>query len=140
VWPTNEQFGQAIKGRALYGVSITKYLLREYDRNLGGDQPDNPHWIEHILPENPSPAWSDSFTKEQHRDTKDLLANLLPATKEMNIGVSNKAYEVKRKSYEADSVFKSTRKFAQTTRDWTPKALHKRSEELASWALNRWPY
>lgn len=138
-WPDDETFELSIRTRSLYGVSITPYLLREYDRSLGGDQPDVPHWIEHILPENPSPTWFEVFTREQHRDTKDLLANLLPISKEMNISLSNRPYSVKRQTYDADSMFKSARKFAEDYGEWTPEALESRANKLAKWALNRWP-
>lgn len=138
-WPDDDQFELSIRTRVLYGVSITPYLLREYDRSLGGDQPGVPNWIEHILPETPSPAWFEVFTKEQHRDTKDLLANLLPISKEMNISLSNRPYAVKRQAYDADSMFKSARKLAEDFSEWTPEALRNRADELANWALARWP-
>jgi hypothetical protein len=139
-WPDDDQFELSIRTRALYGVSITPYLLREYDRSLGGDQPDIPHWIEHILPENPSPAWWESFTREQHRDQKDRLANLLPVSKEMNMSVSNRPYPTKRQAYAADSMFKSARKFAEDFTGWTPETIETRANTLADWALERWPH
>jgi hypothetical protein len=69
---------------------------------------------------------------------KDLLANLIPLSKEMNASLSNKAYQEKRKIYETDSMFKSARQFAQTYSEWTPSALQSRSETLADWAIKRW--
>ena len=71
---------------------------------------------------------------------KDQLANLIPLSKEMNIGLGNKQYSDKRERYEEDSVFKSARQFAQTQTKWTPSALKTRAEHLAEWAAKRWIY
>lgn len=140
VWPNDDTFKEAIRNRPLYGVGITKYLLREYNCSLGGDQPENVPWLEHVLPDNPAKEWLKDFTKEQHQEMKDLLANLIPLSKEMNIGLSNKPYSNKRKTYESDSMFKSTRQFAQTQTVWTPVTLQARAKILADWAAKRWQY
>jgi hypothetical protein len=138
VWPNDDAVKDAIQARPLYGSGITKYLLREYNRALGGDHPETIPWIEHVLPESPVKEWFDYFSKEQHAQMKDLLANLIPLSKEMNASLSNKAYQEKRKIYETDSMFKSARQFAQTYSEWTPSALQSRSETLADWAIKRW--
>jgi hypothetical protein len=137
-WPTTSEFKKAIESRPLYGSSITPYLILEYDRSLKGDQPDNVSWIEHVLPDSPEKSWFKIFTKEQHEKMKDLLANLIPLSVEMNKSLSNKPYKDKRPKYIKDSMFKSTREFANRRDDWTPLLLEKRSKELSSWAASRW--
>jgi len=139
-WPTTGEFKEAIERRSLYGSSITRYLILEYDRSLGGDQPDNVPWIEHILPDSPEKSWFKIFTKKQHEEMKDLLANLLPLSEVMNKSLSNKSYKNKRTKYLNDSMFKSTREFANRRNDWTPELLKKRSKELSEWATSRWIY
>ena len=138
VWPDAEDVKRAVQQRPLYGSGITKYLLLENDRSHGGDQPSNVPWIEHILPEKPVADWFDHFTKEEHEILKDRLANLIPLSQEMNIELSNDRYEVKRESYENDSMFKSARKLAQANSNWTPAAIAKRGQQLAEWAVTRW--
>jgi len=138
-WPNDETFRQAARGRALYGATITPYLLLEYDRYLGGDQPTDIPWIEHVLPETPVKEWFQYFSKEQHGKIKDRLANLIPLSKSMNVGVSNKKYTEKRKTYEQDSMFKSARQLAQTYNEWTPSQLEARALQLADWCVMRWP-
>jgi hypothetical protein len=139
-WPTANDFKKAIKSRPLYGAGITSYLILEYDRSLKGDQPNNIPWIEHVLPDSPTKDWLEIFTKEQHEMLKDLLANLIPLSEGMNRSVSNKLYKDKRDKYIKDSMFKSSREFAQNFKEWTPELLEKRAEELSKWAAARWIY
>ena len=68
---------------------------------------------------------------------ENLLANLLPLSKEMNQTLSNGVYAGKRSAYEADSGFKAAGEFAKEYVDWTPTELAVRSEILAKWAINR---
>jgi hypothetical protein len=137
-WPDNLAVREAISNRSLYGVGITKYLLREYDRSLGGDVPGDIPWIEHVLPSRPAAEWYQSFNEKQHHDMKDLLANLLPLSKEMNAALQNGPYEKKKRAYEDDSMFKSARAFAHQYCDWTPDGLGARSGVLADWCTARW--
>lgn len=139
VWPNDDAFREAIIHRPLYGVGICNYVLLQYDRSLGGDQPSNIPWVEHVLPDKPSKEWFDVFTKEQQSQMKGLLANLIPLSQEMNINVSNKPYGKKRERYRKDSMFKSARTLAEKYADWTPETIEKRGKLLASWALKRWP-
>lgn len=139
-WPNDEDFQQAIRRRPLYQAGVTDYLLHEYDRSLGGDQPDTIPWKEHVLPETPVKEWFDHFSPEQHQQMKDLLANLIPLSMEMNIRVRNKPYAEKRSQYAEDSMFKSAREFARTHDAWTPSTLEARANLLAEWAKKRWTY
>lgn len=137
-WPNSEDVARAIETRPLYGSGITPYLLIEFDRSLGGDLPTNIPWTEHILPQKPCDAWFDTFTREEHESQKDLLANLIPLSREMNVVVSNGPYETKRIAYKDDSMFKSARSLANSTTSWTPETLRARGKELAKWAVQRW--
>jgi hypothetical protein len=124
----------------LYGVSVTHYVVLEFDRSLGGDCPANVPWLEHVLPVNPDAKWFEIFTVEQHEKMKHRLANLLPLSSEMNRSLSNKPYLDKRSRFKEDSMFKSTRQFADGVPEWTPQELVARSDSLANWALSRWPH
>lgn len=140
VWPSAEDFATAVAQRPLYGVSVTPFLVREYDRSQKGDPGPSP-WIEHVLPETPDAAWFvNCFTREQHVAVKDRLANLLPLSAQMNIQLSNKPYVEKRSVFQTDSAFKSTRQFAEAYSEWTPATLEHRADLLAKWAVERWPH
>jgi hypothetical protein len=139
VWPTDRDVKDAVIKRPLYGASVTPYVLQEWNRSLGGDQPTVEPWIEHVLPDTLSDTWSRIFDPKLHQDMKDVLANLLPLSQAMNQSLGNGPYPAKRKIYREDSGFKAARKFAEDYPDWTPNQLAKRSEKLASWVVKRWP-
>jgi len=139
-WPNEEEFKKMIAMRPLYGSSITKYLLYCYDKDLGGDVPLNIPWIEHVLPIKPDNSWDGIFTDQEHEAMKDVLANLIPLSKEMNRVLSNSSYVIKRKKYKEDSMFKSARVLAENHSEWNTESIESRSNKLAKWAVSRWPY
>lgn len=137
-WPSDAEFMNALKTRALYGTAITPYLLAEYDVSLGGDVPKNIPWIEHILPRTPHKDWWDKFSKEDHELYKDTIANLIPLSSEMNRALSNGVYLKKRSKILEGSMYKSARKTVEDYEDWDLEAIKDRSSEIASWAVGRW--
>ena len=140
VWPDNIHFQDAIKTRDLYNTGIIAFLIFQFEVSLKGDKQETKPWIEHVLPESPSPEWKENFTDKEHKSLKDTLANLIPLSSEMNRSIGNKAYSLKRKKFLEDSSFKTAREFAKQYHTWTPKDLSNRAEELAKWAVNQWNY
>ncbi len=140
VWPDNEDFGEAIQNRSLDKVRITPYLLQSLDRALGGDDPATRPWIEHVLPQSPDKEWDAVFTKEEKDRVVGLLANLVPLSSELNISVSNRPYEEKRKRYAEDSMFKTARQFARDFDTWNAEEVEKRGQLLARLATKCWPH
>lgn len=138
-WPSDDFLRKSVRERALYGTSIAPYVIRQYDEALGGDVPANIPWVEHVLPQTPVEAWSEKFSKEEMKSMTNLWANLIPLSSKMNIELKNAIYSAKRPSYKADAMFKSARQFAERFDDWTPDSLTMRSNELADWAVQRWP-
>ena len=142
-WPDDKEFIQNIKSRPLYKVRITPYLLAEWNGHLGGDIPAiDSQQIEHILPETPKDdsQWMKDWTREQREDKKHCLANLLPISGSLNGSIQNADYSEKRQRYIDDSALKAPRSFGNQYTTWTPVDFEKRAQELASWALSRWPY
>ncbi|WP_439450765.1 DUF262 domain-containing protein [Stenotrophomonas sp. ATs4] len=138
VWPDDNDVRQAIAERPLYGASVTGFVLLEWNRHLGGDQPQGTMWIEHVLPDKLSETWKEHFSTQQHEALKGLLANLLPLSREMNQSLSNGPYEKKKNVYQDDSGFKAARSFARDYASWTPTLISERSQILADWAVKRW--
>jgi Protein of unknown function DUF262/Protein of unknown function (DUF1524) len=138
VWPSTDDTRTCARSRPLYGSGITRFVLAEWNRSLGGDQPTIEPWIEHVLPDSISESWKADFTDEQHRIFKDRIANLLLLSKPMNQGLGNDSYEEKRKAYLEDSAFKSAREFAKRNLKWTPVELENRGFDMADWIVKRW--
>jgi len=142
VWPSDDEFKESVKSRAIYvaGSDLASFFILEYDRSLGGDTPLTISQIEHILAVNPCEEWFAVFSDEQHQSFKDCLANLIPLSGSMNASLSNRPYSEKRSRYIDDSAFKSTRKLGEEIEEWTPESLEKRALHLAYWAVERWPH
>lgn len=138
-WPDDDLVSRSIRTRPIYGSSVAAFVIRQYDESLGGDVPVNPSQIEHVLPRNPDASWEGIFDKEQRQKLTHLWANLIPLSSSMNGDLANAGYLKKRPVYEADAMFKSSRKFAKDYEQWTPEMLSARSEVLRDWALKRWP-
>ncbi|WP_406633609.1 DUF262 domain-containing protein [Pseudarthrobacter quantipunctorum] len=136
-WPSDDDVRRDVASRPLFGTSIVKYVVREYDRSLGGDKHNTVAHLEHVLPQKSTALWP--FSKDEHGELSNLLANLLPLSANMNSSIGNEPYAKKRVRYSADSVFKSVREFADLNTEWTPKDLRVRSKVMADWAVKRWP-
>lgn len=139
-WPSDDKVAESVRTRSLYGSRITPYLLREHNLSLGGDLPhEGPMWIEHVLPQNPSAGAWKAFAKDDRSKYLHTFANLLPCSAEMNAGLQNGEYLLKRDVYLEDATYKATRTFAKAYDDWNPEALRQRADSLAAWVLERWP-
>lgn len=139
-WPTDQRLSDAIKTRPLYGSAIAKFVIVEYDRAQGMDQPTSSCVsIEHIMPKTYCDEWSDVVTKAQHNKLKDLWANLIPLSSEMNTTVDQRPFALKKEIFEKESMFASSRQLAASHDTWGETEINARSEVLASWAKQRWP-
>lgn len=142
-WPSTEIFAREFKTRNLYDVKVTPYILEEWNRELGGDIIKvNKQEIEHVLPSRPeeNSQWWIDWTRQQHKECKDCIANLLPISRHLNGTIQNKDFEEKRESYLNDSAIKAPRDFARNYQNWTPKEFGERVDTLWNWASKRWPY
>jgi hypothetical protein len=139
-WPSDGDFKEAVKKRALYGSQIVPYFITEYDRSLGKDVPSDEPEIEHVLPQTLTVEWKKVFNQKTHGEYKDTLANLIPLSSPLNKSVRQKPYAEKKSIYAGDSMFATPREFAKKYNTWDLPKLLKRAEELAEWAVKRWPY
>lgn len=139
-WPNDDEFRSCLKTRKLYGSLVTSYILKEFDRKLGNDGVSYERaQIEHVLPQSPSEEWNEHFSDEQCKELVHLLGNLTLLSEPMNAAVSNGPYRIKREKFSAESRFRITRELASTHESWTPVTIKQRGEEIAEWALLRWP-
>lgn len=138
-WPGDGRLSESIKTRPLYGSSIARYGILEYDRAKGRDHPGAFASIEHVMPKAYADSWSDVVSKSEHAKLKNLWANLVPLSTEMNSFVDQLPYVEKRKVLAEESMFASARRLANDYESWDASEIEKRSKVLASWSLARWP-
>jgi hypothetical protein len=141
-WPTDKAVREAVCDRPLANSKVIRFLMQEYDASLPGDTVHSDLQIEHILPQSFDAAgpWGAVFTKEQHAQTKDTWANLVPLSQSLNASLQDVGYARRRDRYSRESMFLTPRAVASAYEQWTPKTLAHRADALATWTLERWPY
>jgi hypothetical protein len=138
-WPTDQRFTEAIRTRPIYGSSIARHAVLEYDRAQGGDHPGTHGFsIEHVMPRFLTDAWSEVVPKAQHARLKNLWANLVPLSSKMNGSVDKEPFHVKKAVFENESMFASTRRLGAEHQKWDEQEIVKRSDAIAAWAVQRW--
>jgi len=129
--------------KPLYGKNIAKFFLFEHNASLGGDLIEGSFEalnIEHVLPDTHHEKNWNGFTREDHEALKHLAGNLIPLSKPMNSGVGQSPYLKKSDVYAEDSMFKSARSLKGIYPAWTPTEINSRTDQLAKWSVERWPF
>ena len=137
-WPDNQRLNTAILTRNIYSSHISKYVLIEYEKSLGSDIPENEYWIEHVMPQTLNKEWKNVITNEEHQNVLHTWGNLIPLTAEMNRGVSQSEFNLKREEFKKHSVFASARNLALDYDVWDKEQILNRSKIIADWAITRW--
>lgn len=138
-WPTDQRVMEAIRTRPIYGSSIARYAVLEYDRSLGGDQPGAEDFsIEHVMPRSYTEAWGEVVPKAQHAKLKDLWANLVPLSHAMNGSVDREPFQIKKTVFMNESMFVSTRRLGADHQKWDEEEIQRRSDVISAWAVARW--
>ena len=146
IFPDDDVFREDIKTRPIYRLKRQRvaYVLTEFERDFDtGDlsQPW-PHEIEvdHVMPQSPAAGDWDHVTVDDREALSDTWANLVPL-KEANPQKSNKSFEAARRMMidEQGTVFKSTRALFDQYDQWDAETIRERAQELAEWAVQRWP-
>lgn len=136
-WPSDDEFRSAIVFGELYRRKIVGYAIREREVSLRGESPSDGHQVEHIAPQTPTQEW-EAAIPENYAKVLHTWGNLLPLTPTMNPAMGQAAFDIKKKAY-ADLIFASAREVAKSSH-WDANAIRSRSEEIAKWAIERWPY
>ena len=123
------------------GKKLVKYILCRLEEGAGGDPRDpetEPASIEHILPQNPSGDWFDSFTALELEAATNRIGNMTLLESAVNRDVGNAPYPVKRAAYEG-SVYALTREVAEMApEEWTFAFMENRQRHLAQRATQVW--
>lgn len=120
---------------------LAKYMLARLESERSGrdcDPETDPGTVEHVLPENPSDAWSATFSPEQWEANIYRLGNLTLLEAPLNRSVGNSDYPEKRTAY-AQSAYVLSRDVVETAPEqWTPELLEARQRRLAQRGVHLW--
>lgn len=138
-WPRNDSFFEAILRNNLMTRRARKYALEELEKSTEGESPEDDFQIEHIYPQTPADKWDPIETPED-AELVNSWGNLIPLSRKMNPELGNSPYPIKVAQY-AQSVFATARAIAKSNPEtWCVDDMKARGEEIAHWALKRWPH
>lgn len=137
-WPNDHEFKTAIETNDLYIKRAAKYALRQFERSLRGETPEDDCQIEHVFPQTPGDDWEIEPGDEADAH-KNVWGNLIPISESMNPALSNRAYAEKKPEY-ANSIFATARAISSEYDTWTIETIRARGAQIADWAVSRWPH
>lgn len=120
---------------------VAKYLLCELERDASSKHHDwesDTGTIEHILPENPSAQWDESFDPDRQKDFIYRLGNLMLLEPTINRQCQNGSFEDKRTEYGRSSYATANALGLSDQANWTPATLALRQEHMAQRAAHVW--
>jgi uncharacterized protein with ParB-like and HNH nuclease domain len=120
---------------------LAKYILTRLEGDLSGracDPDTDPATIEHILPENPSAAWDETFPSAIWERMVYQLGNLTLLESSANRALANAVYAEKVNSYGLSNYALSHEVQSIAPEQWTPDLLQARQQQLAKRAVHLW--
>ena len=120
---------------------LLKYILCRLEEDAGGiarDPETEPGSIEHILPQNPSGDWRETFSALEMEAAADRIGNTILLEPALNRDVGSAAYAEKRLAYER-SAYVLTKQIAEMApEEWNFALMEKRQQQLARRAVQVW--
>ncbi len=120
---------------------VIKYLLCRLETDAAGsicDWETDPATIEHVLPENPSSQWDESFSPERQKDFIYRLGNLMLLEASINRGCQNASFEEKQNLYETSAYELARQLGREAVPEWSPATLLARQQRMAERAAHIW--
>ena len=120
---------------------LLKYILCRREGDAGGiarDPEAEPASIEHVLPQNPSGNWRETFSALETEAAVDRIGNTALLEPAVNRQVGDSPYPEKRAAY-VHSTYALTRRVAETApEEWNFALLESRQRERAERAVQVW--
>ena len=122
---------------------LLKYILCRLEDDANGldrerDPETDPASIEHILPQNPSGDWVDTFTATEVQAAVERIGNATLLESAVNRDIGSASYADKRPAYER-SAYALTRQVAEMApEEWSFAFMEKRQQYLAQRAVQVW--
>jgi hypothetical protein len=142
IYVPDDEFRDAFARKSLPAAGrskrVARYLLCALERQLGHQDVNDettPATIEHILPENLSPAWEANFPVDSHSRYVNRLGNYTLLDPSRNRDIGQKPYPDKRGVFQ-DSAYELSKRI--DAQDWTPQAIDERQRKMAGWASAVW--
>jgi hypothetical protein len=136
-----QEFAQYAPDPAGQGMKLVRYILArlESDASKRDCDPDTDSGtVEHILPNNPSAAWEESFPRDSWDRYVDRIGNLTLLEPSLNRDIGNQDFPVKRQLY-GRSRYHLTKVIPELAEDeWSPAKLDARQARLAERAAHLW--
>lgn len=93
--------------------------------------------VEHILPENPSDAWFDAFTRNELERYTDRIGNYTLLERKMNTRLAGNAPFNEKKDVYSQSIYAITRELVNQE-EWSPATITERQKYMAKLAKTIW--
>ena len=144
VYPDDAVFKAAFTDKELKTTNsrnkkVVRYILFQLEKQVSGQEfefESAAYNLEHILPENPSEAWS--HIDEQNQDKFVYrLGNMTPLEKKPNRAIGNHGYAEKIAIFQ-ESCFKITSDISKNSDYWTEAEIANRQAKLAKIATAIW--
>jgi Protein of unknown function DUF262/Protein of unknown function (DUF1524) len=144
IYPEDRLFKSAfqekeIKTTATRNKKLVRYILFQLEKHKSGQEFDfesAAYNLEHILPENPSTAWSHI---DEHNQDKFVyrIGNMTPLERKTNRNIGNKGYDEKIAAFQ-ESCFSITKAIPEHYDEWNEAKIETRQANLAKLATAIW--
>ena len=115
---------------------LVRYILGQLAKDKSGiDAKESSFTIEHILPQNPSEVWRDSFRDDEIDEAIYRIGNMTPLEQRLNSKLGADSYEEKQKLYQ-QSNYQITKDIQ--AEEWTMSSIVNRQERMAKRAKQIW--
>ena len=138
---TRQDFSRLAVSTRGQSKRLAKYILARLEEDAADrpcDPQTDPGTIEHILPENPSDDWRETFAPDLWESSVYRLGNLTLLEASHNRDVGNAVYAEKIIAYGRSRYALSRQVPGMAPEHWTPELMDARQARLAARATHLW--